>query len=101
HVSNITQLTAYTDVDWASCPITRRSTSWYCVFLGYNLLSWSAKQHVTLSHSREKTEYQGVANVFIETVGIHNLLLELHAPLHTATLVYCDDISVVYLSTKV
>nr|GEW68933.1 ribonuclease H-like domain-containing protein [Tanacetum cinerariifolium] len=34
HVSNSAQLTAYTNVDWAGCPITRRSTSCYCVSLG-------------------------------------------------------------------
>ncbi|GJZ65289.1 ribonuclease H-like domain-containing protein [Tanacetum coccineum] len=54
---------AYTDVDWAGCPVTRRSTSGYCVFLGDNLLSWSAKRQVTLSRSSAETEYQGVANV--------------------------------------
>ncbi|GJZ23234.1 ribonuclease H-like domain-containing protein [Tanacetum coccineum] len=63
HVSSTTQLTAYTDADWAGCPVTRRSTSEYCVFLGDNLLSWSAKRQVTLSCSRVLLEYQGVANV--------------------------------------
>ncbi|GJS06694.1 ribonuclease H-like domain-containing protein [Tanacetum coccineum] len=29
-----------------------------------------------------------------------NLLLELHTPLFTATLVYCDNVSAVYLSTN-
>ncbi|GKA07840.1 ribonuclease H-like domain-containing protein [Tanacetum coccineum] len=79
YVSSTSQLTAYTDTDWAGCPVTRRSTSGYCVFLGDNLLSWSAKRH---------------------TAWIRNLLLELHTPLFTATLVYCDNVSAVYLSTN-
>ncbi|GKB88931.1 ribonuclease H-like domain-containing protein [Tanacetum coccineum] len=100
HVSSTSQLTAYTDVDWAGCPVTRRSTSGYCVFLGDNLLSWSAKRQVTLSRSSAEAEYRGVANVVAETAWIRNLLLELHTPLSTATLVYCDNVSAVYLSTN-
>ncbi|GJZ44478.1 ribonuclease H-like domain-containing protein [Tanacetum coccineum] len=100
HVSSTSQCTAYTDVDWVGCPVTRRSTSGYCVFLGDNLLSWSAKQHVTLSRSSAEAEYRGVANVVAKTAWIRNLLLELHTPLSTATIVYCDNVSVVYLSTN-
>nr|GEY82382.1 ribonuclease H-like domain-containing protein [Tanacetum cinerariifolium] len=43
----VQQLSAYTDADWVGCPVTRRSTSGYCVFLGDNLLSWFAKRQVT------------------------------------------------------
>ncbi|GKE24796.1 ribonuclease H-like domain-containing protein [Tanacetum coccineum] len=100
HVSSTAQLTAYTDADWAGCPVTRRSTSGYCVFFGDNLLSWSAKRHVTLSRSSAEAEYRGVANVVAETSWLRNLLLELHAPLSTATIVYCDNVSAVYLSTN-
>nr|GEW92257.1 ribonuclease H-like domain-containing protein [Tanacetum cinerariifolium] len=100
HVSTTTQLTPYTDADWAGCPVTRRSTSGYCVFLRDNLLSWSAKRQVTLSRSSAEAEYTGVANLVTETAWISNLLLELHAPLHTATLVYCDNVCAVYLSTN-
>ncbi|GKB24594.1 ribonuclease H-like domain-containing protein [Tanacetum coccineum] len=46
YVSSTTQLSAYTDADWAGCLITRRSTSGYCVFLSDNLLSLSAKRQV-------------------------------------------------------
>ncbi|GKF28251.1 ribonuclease H-like domain-containing protein, partial [Tanacetum coccineum] len=86
HISSTAQLTAYTDADWAGCPVTRRSTSGYCVFLGDNLLSWSAKRQVTLSRSSAEAEYRGVVNIVAETAWLRNLLLELHAPLSTAVL---------------
>ncbi|GJX70563.1 ribonuclease H-like domain-containing protein [Tanacetum coccineum] len=100
HVSSTSQLNAYTDADWAGCPVTRRSTSGYCVFLGDNLLSWFAKRQVTLSRSSAEAEYRGVANVVAETAWIRNLLRELHTPLFTANLVYCDNVSAVYMSTN-
>ncbi|GKC50017.1 ribonuclease H-like domain-containing protein [Tanacetum coccineum] len=95
-----TSLVGYIDADWAGCPSTRRSTSSYCMFLGDNLLSWSAKRQHTISCSSAKAEYQGVANVVTETAWIRNLLCELHSPLLTATLVYCDNVSAVYMSAN-
>nr|GEU48547.1 ribonuclease H-like domain-containing protein [Tanacetum cinerariifolium] len=96
--SSTTDLVAYSDADWAGCPTTRRSTSGYCVFLGSNLLSWSAKRQPTLSRSSAEAEYRGVANAIAKTCWLRNLLRELHTPLSSATLVYCDSVSAVYLS---
>ncbi|GJW06425.1 ribonuclease H-like domain-containing protein [Tanacetum coccineum] len=70
--SSTIDLVAYSDADWAGCPTTRRSTSGYC--------------------------YRGVANVVAETCWLCNLLCELHTPLSSAMLVYCDNVSAFYLS---
>ncbi|GKA59048.1 ribonuclease H-like domain-containing protein [Tanacetum coccineum] len=99
YVSATTSLVGYTDADWACCPSTRRSTSGYCLFLRDNLLSWSAKRH-TISRSSVESEYQGVANVVTKTTWVCNLLPELHSPRMTATLVYCDNVSAVYMFAK-
>nr|GEZ79366.1 ribonuclease H-like domain-containing protein [Tanacetum cinerariifolium] len=100
YASATTSLVGYTDADWAGCPSTRRSTSGYCIFLGDNLLSCSSKCQHTISRSSAEAEYRGVANVGAETAWLRNLLRELHSPLSTATLVYCDNVSVVYLSAN-
>nr|GEU91796.1 ribonuclease H-like domain-containing protein [Tanacetum cinerariifolium] len=47
----------------------------------------------TLSRSSAEAEYRGVANAVAETSWIRNLLHELHTPLFTATLVYCDNVA--------
>ncbi|GJV62114.1 ribonuclease H-like domain-containing protein [Tanacetum coccineum] len=70
--SSTTDLVAYSDVDWAGCPSTRRSTSGWSIVV--------------------------LPNVVAETCWLHNLLRELHTPLSSATLVYCDNVSAVYLS---
>nr|GEX30440.1 ribonuclease H-like domain-containing protein [Tanacetum cinerariifolium] len=95
-----TSLVGYTNADWVGCPSTGMSTLGYCVFLGDNLLSRSAKRQHTISRSSAEAEYRGVANVVAETAWIRNLLHELHSPLSTATLVYCDNVSVVYMSAN-
>ncbi|GJT35385.1 ribonuclease H-like domain-containing protein [Tanacetum coccineum] len=98
--SSTTDLVAYSDADWAGCPTTRRSTSGYCVFLRNNLLSWSSKHQSKMYRSSAEAEYHGVANVVAETYWLRNLLHELHTPLSSATLVYCDIVSIVYLSSN-
>ncbi|GJT34045.1 ribonuclease H-like domain-containing protein [Tanacetum coccineum] len=100
YASSSLSLVGYPDADWAGCPTTRLSTSGYYVFLGINLISWSSKRQVTLSRSSAEAEYRGVANVVVETAWICNLLQELHSPLSMATLVYCDNVSSVYLSSN-
>ncbi|XP_026400400.1 uncharacterized protein LOC113296305 [Papaver somniferum] len=96
--SPITGLTAYSDTDWAGCMDSHRSTSGYCIFLGDNLISWSSKRQATVSRSNAEAEYRGVYNAVAETTWLRNLLLELHIPLRRATVVYCDNISAIYMS---
>ncbi|GJY64689.1 protein root hair defective 3 [Tanacetum coccineum] len=51
----------------------------------------------TFSFSVE-AEYRDVVNDFAETCWLCNLLRELHTPVSFAALVYCDNVSAVYLS---
>jgi hypothetical protein len=62
------------------------------------LISWSSKRQVTVSRSSAEAEYRAVAHAVAETVWLRQLLSELHRPIHQATIVYCDNISAVYMA---
>jgi hypothetical protein len=93
-------LIAYSDADWAGCPDTRRSTSGFCVYLGDNLISWSSKRQLTVSRSSAEAEYRSVAHAVAESTWLRQLLQELHQVIAKSTVVYCDNISAVYMSAN-
>jgi hypothetical protein len=98
--SSTMELRVYTDADWAGCPDTRQSTSGYAMFLEDNLVSWLSKPQPVVSRSSAEAEYHAVANSVAEATWPCQLLQELHSPLTTRTLVLCDNVSAVYLSTN-
>lgn len=51
-----------------------------------------------MSCSIAEAEYRVVANDVTKACWLRQLLQELQEPLHHATIVYCDNVSVVYLS---
>jgi hypothetical protein len=91
-------LRAYTDADWAGCPDTCRSTSGFCVYRLLGLLVIEAEAIV--SRSSAEAEYRGVANAVAECIWLRQLLCELLCPVRSATLVYCDNVSTVYMSAN-
>jgi hypothetical protein len=87
--SSIFEHVVYSDADWARCSDTHRSTFGFSVFLGDNLVSWS---------SNAEAGYQAVVNGVAETCWFRPLLMELDSPLSHITLIYCDNVSTVYLA---
>ncbi|KAJ0836346.1 putative RNA-directed DNA polymerase [Helianthus annuus] len=96
--SKHTTLLGYSDADWARCIETRRSTYGYSIFLGGNLVSWSAKKQPTVSRSSCESEYRAMANTAAEIIWITHLLRELHALPPDRPTLLCDNRSALFMS---
>jgi hypothetical protein len=76
------------------------------VHLGLRGVSWGQLSLLVIKASKRcllldaEAEYHVVTNGVIKACWLCQLLQELHNPLHRSTLVYFDNINVVYLSTN-
>ncbi|GKV02438.1 hypothetical protein SLEP1_g14874 [Rubroshorea leprosula] len=95
---SLLSLHMFTDADWAGCVDTRRSVSGYCLFLGNSLISWSSKKQHTVARSSAEAEYRALANAAAEVLWVRQLLFELYTFLPTAPVLFCDNLSAIYLS---
>ncbi|XP_070020271.1 uncharacterized mitochondrial protein AtMg00810-like [Nicotiana sylvestris] len=82
---------AFYDSDWASCPISRKSITCFCVKLGTSLISWKAKKQSTISKSSVEVEYRSMAHIVAELTWLNGLMKELGVSVKLHMDLYCDN----------
>nr|GFA23579.1 putative ribonuclease H-like domain-containing protein [Tanacetum cinerariifolium] len=69
-------LVAYSDSDYASASLDRKSTTRGCQFLGCRLISWQCKKQTVMATSSTKAEYVSAASCCAQVLWIQNQLLD-------------------------
>ncbi|XP_019150243.1 PREDICTED: uncharacterized protein LOC109147061 [Ipomoea nil] len=95
--SSSSDVHAYSDSDWAGCPMDRKSTSGYAVFLGSNLVSWVSRKQRTVARSSTEAEYKGLADVAAEVTWVMSLLRELGLNSGNPATLWCDNLGATYM----
>lgn len=98
--SDSTLLSAFSDADWAGSIDDRRSTGGFAIFLGPNLISWSARKQPTVSRSSTEAEYKSLANATAELIWVEALLQELGVRIAQIPCLWCDNLGATYLSAN-
>lgn len=78
---------------WGGCPVTRQSTTEFCVYLGSNIISWSSKKQPTVAWSISEAEYRAIATTTVEITWLTFLLREIDIPLLKPPELFCDNLS--------
>ncbi|GKU93761.1 hypothetical protein SLEP1_g7329 [Rubroshorea leprosula] len=93
-------LVAYCDVDWASCPRTRRSTTGYYICLGHSPVSWQSKKQSIVSHSSAEAEYRAMASTVSELTWLKSLLYDLGIYHSKPMTLFCDNQAALHIANN-
>jgi hypothetical protein len=93
-------VSAFSDVDWVGCIDDRKSTGEFVVFLGPNLISWSAKKQKAVSRSSTEAEYKSMADATAEVMWVQSILCELGVLCPRNARLWCDNMGAKYLASN-
>jgi histone deacetylase 1/2 len=98
--SNSTLVSAFSDADWAGSIDDRRSTGGFAIYLGSNLIWWSARKQAIVSRFSTEAEYKAMANATAEVIWVESLLDELGVKFRRPSRLWCDNLGATYLSAN-
>ncbi|PKU80692.1 Retrovirus-related Pol polyprotein from transposon TNT 1-94 [Dendrobium catenatum] len=93
-------LTSFSDADWAGDPISRKSTSGYCSFIGRSLILWTVKKQHTVARSSTESEYRALAALAADVIWLRRLLSDFGVSQTLPTDIYCDNTSAIALANN-
>lgn len=91
---------AYSDSDWANCPVTRRSTSGFCLLLGNSLVSWKTKKQNVVARSTAEAEYRSMALTACEITWLSALLKDMGLKSLPLAKLHCDNMDALSIAAN-
>lgn len=93
-------LIGYTDSDWATDPISRKSVGAYLFLLAGGPVSWACKKNQNVCLSFTEAEYKAATSTAKEAVWDRRCLADMGQKQKQPTILYCDNMGAIALSRK-
>lgn len=71
------EINIYTDADWGTDKVDRKSTSGVAVYYGKNLIAWMSRKQTTVALSTAEAEYLAASVAMTEGISIKGIAIEL------------------------
>ncbi len=84
-------LHAFSDADWASDKLTRKSTTGYVVLAAGGPIAWQSKIQTTVATSSMESEYMAMYAAIQELVWLRGVLMEIGLPIMEPTPLFIDS----------
>lgn len=91
-------LQAYSDLDWAQCPCTRRPVGGYFIMLGGSPISWKSKKQPTIALSSAEAEFRPMRAVTSKLAWRTRILSEFQVPSILPIPVKSDSPATIYIA---
>ncbi|XP_060216421.1 uncharacterized mitochondrial protein AtMg00810-like [Lycium barbarum] len=84
-------LSAYCDSYWGACPDSRRSVSYFSIFLSDSLIRWKTKKQPVESLSSNEAEYRSMSKAVAEITWVVHLLDDFGVSTASPVPLFCDN----------
>eukprot|EP00253_Pinus_taeda_P016286 PITA_16286 len=92
------RLCEFTDADWASSLVDKKSTSGGCFNIGSRVVLWCSRKQKLVPLNSAEAEYMEISTTTSEAKWLQKLLLSLFGQRMEVTNIYCDNQSCIRLS---
>jgi hypothetical protein len=94
------KLIGFTDANWASNMVDRKSTSGCCFDLGSGVVSWFIRKRKSVALSIAEAEYMEASLAACEAIWLRKMLMGLFGQELETTIIHCDNQNYIKLSAN-
>ena len=95
------ELQAFSDADWMSCPMDRKSYTGFVLIIGYG--AWESKKQRSVGLSSTESEYVALSEAGSagrEVKALHQLISELLPGYPSPTTMHCDNLGTIKVASN-